>query len=72
MSKPAFNAFVPQETEQNGDKKTFWHKVGAAWPNKNEGFTLFIIPGISVSGKIVLMPFKENEEQQPSSPPINF
>lgn len=68
MSKPAFNAYVTQETETNGEQKTFWHRIGAVWPHKNkEGFTLQIIPGVSVSGKIVLLPPKENED-----PPINF
>lgn len=68
MSKPAFNAYVTQEAEINGEAKTFWHKVGVVWPHKNkEGFSLHIIPGVSVSGKIVLLPPKENDE-----PPINF
>lgn len=62
MHKPKYYAYVTQEIEQNGEKKTFWTKIGAAFENRSNGFNVTLIPGISVSGKIVLLEPKEKEE----------
>ena len=49
----------------SGVTKTYWTKVGAAWPHKDDkGLTVTIAPGISVSGRIVL---REWTEEQPQS-----
>ena len=49
----------------SGVTKTYWTKVGAAWPHKDgKGLTVSISPGISVSGRIVL---REWTEEQPQS-----
>ena len=49
----------------SGVTKTYWTKVGAAWPHRDgKGLTVTISPGISVSGRIVL---REWTEEQPQS-----
>ncbi|WP_210461809.1 hypothetical protein [Pantoea ananatis] len=62
MHKPKYNVYVTQEYEQNGEKKTFWTKIGVAFENKSQGLNIQLIPGISVSGKMVLLEPKEKEE----------
>lgn len=63
MSKPIFIAYITQEIEQNGEKKTYWHRVGAVFPHKTgSGLNLVIPPGLSVSGKIVLLEPKEESK----------
>ena len=45
--------------------KTYWTKVGAAWPHRDgKGLTVTISPGRSVSGRIVL---REWTDEQPQS-----
>lgn len=71
MAKPTFIAYLPQEVEQNGEKKTFWHRVGAVFPHKTgDGFNLVIPPGLSISGKVVLLEPKDDGKGE--EPPINF
>lgn len=66
-SKPTHTAFVTQEIDVAGEKKTLWHRVGSVWPHKSgPGMTMMIIPGVALSGKVVIMPVKDDE------PPINF
>ena len=61
MSKPAFEAFVVTDGKTDKDPG-YWTKVGAAWPtSKGGGLNLTIIDGISVSGRIVLMPPKAED-----------
>lgn len=62
MPNPKYNAYVTHEYEQNGEKKTFWTKIGVVFENRNNGLNLTIVPGISVSGKIVLLEPREKEE----------
>ena len=45
------------------DGKTFWHKVGVMFRSKSgEGFNLVFPPGISVTGRIVALVPKTEEE----------
>lgn len=46
----------------NGEEKSRFHRVGAAFDNKNGGQTLLIPPGISLSGKIVTKERTEKPE----------
>ncbi len=51
--KPAYKAFV---VKQYGEGKEHWTEVGAVWKNKADGFTLDIVEGLAVSGRIVILP----------------
>ena len=61
MSK-YMNVFVQEQFEYNGEQKSIYTKVGVAFRHdKGEGLNLKIIPGISVSGDLVIFPPKESE-----------
>ncbi len=59
-----YNLLVPEDyTNQNGEEKTKFHQVGTALQNNNgESFTLFIPEGVSISGKVQMMPRKDREQ----------
>ena len=58
-NKPAFEAFVVREA---ANKKSFFTKIGAAWPTKSgNGFNLDLV-ALPVDGKIILLPPKEAPE----------
>lgn len=65
MKKPTYNVYVTHETENNGEKNNYWTKVGVAFShNEKPGLNIILTPGIAVSGKLVLIEPKE-ENQQP-------
>ncbi len=54
--KPTLIAYTVLDfTTSEGQKKSRWREIGAAWPTKNGGFTvtLFAVP---VDGKLTLSP----------------
>lgn len=54
--------FITQKLEatQDREEKTLWHRVGTAFKHKSgEGFNIELIPGVAVSGKIVILPITE-------------
>lgn len=66
MPKPIYNVYVTQEvpTDENGGKNTYWTKVGAAFAhNGKPGLNIMLVPGIAVSGKLVLLEPKEDTPQ---------
>lgn len=73
MRKPTYNVYVTQESQpdQNGDKSTYWTKVGVAFAhNSKPGVNIVLTPGIAVSGKLVLLEPKE-EGASPQSQPMS-
>ena len=64
-TKPSHRVYVTEDMPEGRNTKTYWTKVGAAWPHKDgKGLTVTMSPGISVSGRIVL---REGTEEQPQS-----
>lgn len=64
MSKPTHKAYVVQEPREGSDRKGRWLEVGAVWPHRNgSGFDVVIAQGLSVSGRVVCVPPKADEEQ---------
>ena len=66
MPKPTYNVYVTQEvpTDENGGKNTYWTKVGAEFAhNGKPGLNIMLVPGIAVSGKLVLLEPKEDAPQ---------
>lgn len=60
QNSPALIAY--HVTENNN--KTYWSRIGAAWPNKKGGFQVKL-ETLPVNGELVLLPPKaqaENEE----------
>ncbi|MCV6862058.1 hypothetical protein MZC50_09125 [Yersinia pestis subsp. pestis] len=73
MRKPAFNVYITNEIESNGEKRTYWTRIGAAFShNDNPGFNIVLTPGISVSGKLVLLEPKIEPKDEESSPPLTW
>ena len=64
-AKPSHRVYVTEDITEGKTVKTYWTKVGAAWPHKDgKGLTITISPGISVSGRVVL---REWTEEQPAT-----
>jgi hypothetical protein len=61
--RPSHGAYVVKDregdqTEQGG----FWTRIGSAWPHKDgKGLNVQLIPGIAVSGRIVLREYTDED-----------
>ncbi|MCP6645568.1 hypothetical protein NL493_25620 [Klebsiella pneumoniae] len=58
-----FGAFVTQKLEatQEREEKTLWHRVGTAFKHKQgDGYNIELYPGVSVSGKLIIIPIDKN------------
>lgn len=60
-----YNLLIPEErkTKDTGEIKTFWHRVGSAFENKGGGFSLVIPEGVSISGRVVMLPRDQKEPE---------
>ena len=61
------NLLIPEERtdKQSGEVKTYWHNVGSAFPNRSgKGFALVIPEGMSISGRVIMLP---RDEKAPES-----
>ncbi|MEO1476766.1 MAG: hypothetical protein AAFS13_10335 [Pseudomonadota bacterium] len=57
-----YNLLIPEERadKDTGETRTFWHKVGTVFPHrKGDGFNVIIPDGISVSGRVMILPRSE-------------
>ena len=73
MKKPTFYVYVTHcidSHEGTGQKKNIWTKVGVAFNhNDTSGLNIMITPGISVSGKLVLL---EPKDKNPETDPLSW
>ncbi|HBR2683288.1 hypothetical protein U4P19_00160 [Klebsiella pneumoniae] len=72
MRKPVYNVYVAQESQPDsqGEKNTYWTKVGVAFShNGKPGLNIFLTPGIAVSGKLVLLEPREDNNPPHSAEP---
>ena len=72
MRKPVYYAYVTQETQPDlqGDKNTYWTKVGVAFShNGKSALNIVLTPGIAVSGKLVLLEPREDNNPPQSTVP---
>lgn len=58
--KPTLVAYQVREA---GNSNGFWTRIGAAWSNKNGGFTIQL-DAVPLDGRIVLNPPKKENESQ--------
>ncbi|MFJ5475287.1 hypothetical protein [Pectobacterium carotovorum] len=73
MRKPTYHAFVTQESQPDAsrEKNTYWTKVGVAFAhNGKPGLNIVLTPGIAVSGKLVLLEPKDDNDT-PQTPPLD-
>lgn len=72
MRKPMYHVFVTQEgpLDPQGEKNTYWTRVGVAFAhNGKPGLNIVLTPGIAVSGKLVLLePREDNNPPQSTEP----
>lgn len=61
-SKPSHRVYLVEDRGEERDP--FWHAVGSAWPSKDGGFQIQLPPGLSVSGRIVMRPYTEKDEEE--------
>lgn len=54
--KPSLNAYQVREA---ADGNSYWNRIGAAWSNKDGGFTLQL-ESLPLDGRIVCTPPKES------------
>ena len=50
-------ALIAYQVDRKENGKAFWHRIGAAWPNKKGGFQVKLST-LPVDGELVLMPAK--------------
>ncbi|EOA2698949.1 hypothetical protein ACHY7Y_005293 [Citrobacter freundii] len=72
MRKPMYHVFVTLESQPDmqGEKSTYWTRVGVAFShNSKPGLNIILTPGIAVSGKLVLLePREDNNPLQNAEP----
>lgn len=57
--------FVTEDYQSNGEDKTAYTRVGAAFPHrKGGGFNIEIQSGLAVSGQLVVLPPRPREESK--------
>jgi hypothetical protein len=63
-ARPSHRAYVIEDAEgEQPEQKGFWTRIGSAWPHKDgKGLNIQIIPGIAVSGRIVLREYTAEDE----------
>lgn len=70
MRKPMYHVFITQESapDTQGEKNTYWTKVGVAFAhNGKPGLNIVLTPGIAVSGKLVLLEPREDNNLSQSA-----
>lgn len=58
--KPAFSAY---KVTENGKGDSFWSRIGAAWQNKDGGYSIQL-DCVPLDGRIILTPPKPKNEQE--------
>lgn len=61
-TRPNLKVYIVEEPREQGGK-AFWHEVGIGWAHENgPGSNLFITAGMAVTGKLVVIENKPQEE----------
>ena len=65
-TRPSHRAYVIEDAEgDQTEQKGFWTKIGSAWPHKDgKGLNIQLIPGLAVSGRVVLREYTEDQEPE--------
>lgn len=60
-----YNLLIPEEYDDKatGEVKTQWHRVGKAFEQeKGEGFDIVIPEGISITGRVKMLPRRSSND----------
>jgi hypothetical protein len=61
-TRPSHRVFVVEDREDGSEQSGFWTRVGAAWPHGDgRGLNVQIIPGVSISGRLVLREYTDED-----------
>ena len=60
--RPTHTAYSIRKYKQNGEHKSQWTRIGAAWVSAEEGFDI-VLEALPVSGRIALRKDKPKPEQ---------
>lgn len=61
--KQIYDVLLPEEySDKNGEVKTKFHQIGVAFDARDGGRSVEITPGLSVSGRFVIMPRRDKAE----------
>ena len=63
-SRPSHRAYVVEDREGDtaNEQSGFWTRIGSAWPHKDgRGLNIQLIPGIAVSGRVVLREYTDED-----------
>ena len=58
--KPRLPSHIAYNVEEGGEEKSYWHRIGSAWENKDGGLNLKL-SATPVDGRVVLRPRSEVE-----------
>jgi len=61
--KPKLPSHIAFNVEDGKDDKSYWHRIGNAWENKDGGLNLKL-SAIPVDGRVVLRPRSEIERMK--------
>ena len=62
---PTHTAYHVRKYKAGGDEKSFWTKIGSAWPHGDgEGFNLKLNGLLPMDGQIVVRPVKESKDTE--------
>jgi hypothetical protein len=65
MSKPVYEAFTAREYREGKVTKTYWCKIGAAWPMKSGDGLTIRLDALPIDGQISLFTPKEKIPAEP-------
>lgn len=67
-NKKPYDILVSKEyTNSNGEAKTAYYRAGVAFENKAGGFNIEVVEGLALTGRAVILPRKEQAEDDRSS-----
>jgi len=57
------DVLVPREYEANGEKKTAFTKIGAAFPSRNGDGILVTLDALPIGNRLILKPAREDGQR---------
>lgn len=62
MTQP-YDLLIVEDYEQGGETRSKFHNVGTAWPlDGKDGMSVQIHPGVSVTGRLIILPRRPKSE----------
>ena len=62
-NKPTHSAYQVREYEADGQKKSYWTKIGSVWEHKDGAGYNVRLTAFPVDGNLVIRPVKERNDE---------